>query len=444
MDTLKKTLTHLPHTSGVYLFKGSSGTVLYVGKAIDLARRVRQYFYSDHAHGTKTEQLVGQIHRIEVRKTATEFDALLLEASLIHTLQPRYNSIAKDDRSPLYIVISLHDRLPHVFVTRKNTLGICDKKDFILGPFLSGTVVRQLLRDLRHVTPFCTQKRRNGHPCFYTHLGLCGPCPSVIAAMKPDHIQRELIRTYRKNIYRLVAILRGKSARVLRSMETSMLALAKQNKFEQAASIKKQLEALGHIQGRANNPVTFEFTPAEELTGALDRLQEILRACYPMIGNLERIECIDISNLGGRDASGSVTVLGNGIPDPSAYRHFRIQTITTPNDVAMIGEVVKRRMVHPEWPYPDLLIIDGGKGQLQSAKRALCEVGENVPLLGLAKRFEEIIVPTGDKFRTIRLRFSDPALHLLQVVRDEAHRFALRYHKKLERTRWLTPSQKHV
>lgn len=441
METVKETLARLPHAPGVYLFKNIDGVVIYVGKAIDLARRVRQYF-GKRSDDRKTEQLVGNINRIEIRKTLTEFDALLLEASLIHSLQPRYNSIAKDDRSPLYIVIALHDKLPRVFVSRKNALKNYHPKDFILGPFLSGRVVRQLLRDLRHVVPYCTQTRRNGRPCFYTHLGLCDPCPSVISAIRSMANKQSQIRTYRKNIYRLVAILRGKASRVLHDMETSMRSLAGQNKFEQAAMIKSQLEALQHMYGRAHSPMTFEYPPANERSEALGRLRDALATYYPMMGNLMRIECVDISNLAGSDASGSLTVLIGGIPEPSAYRRFRIRSTATPNDSAMIEEVVKRRLTHAEWPFPDLLVVDGGKGQVLRAKRTIDATGLNIPVIGLAKRFEEIIVPAEVGFKTVRLRFSDPALHLLQVVRDEAHRFALRYHKTLERTRWI-PSR-HV
>lgn len=435
----KASLEAIPHTTGVYVFHDKTGLVLYVGKAIDLSRRVKQYFSSDDAIGIKTAPLVSQIYDIQTIPTANEFDALLLEAKLIRTYKPKYNSIAKDDKSPLYICLTLSEELPHLLYLRGRQVSTYQKKrnDAIFGPFQSGRLARTLAQRLRHSIPFCTQRTRTGKPCFYTHLGLCRPCPSTIAKLAQSQLRAELVKQYRHHIFQLRNILSGKTTRVLRAMEGEMKTLARHNKFEEAQNVKHQFDALVSLYSRH-----FDVSVYTEEDTALPKIADeqivslvaILQPYFPPLNKLARIECIDISNISGLWATGSLVVLTDGIIDTSQYRRFRIKGKHTADDVAMIEEVLRRRLAHRQWPYPDLLVVDGGKGQVNRAQQIMRELGLTIPIIGLAKRMEEIIVKGESGFKTVRLPFTHPGLHLLERIRDEAHRFARVYHRSLRRS----------
>lgn len=434
MAKLKEKIKTLPQTPGVYLFKNAGGRVLYVGKAVDLSRRVRQYFQKDDAAGAKTRLLVGEATDVEVTPTASEFDALLLEARLIRTQQPKYNVIARDDKSPIYLVLTLSDLLPRVIVARKTQLTqyAGKRRNMIFGPFGSARKLSQLIRTLRRIVPFCSQKKRNGRPCFYTHLGLCHPCPSVISTISPGPKRAQLREVYVKNIRRLGAILSGKSPAVRRALEQEMKNHARRERFEEAALLRDQVDSLYRLMTQHYDPETYLARGVESIFEVeLGSLEKILSVFCPQIGRLGRIECIDISNFQGKEAVGSLVVLINGQPDPGQYRRFRIRGSTTANDVAMIKEVLRRRLTHSEWTYPNLLLVDGGQGQVAAAQSILSENGLDIPVAGLAKRREELIVEKGGKFEFVRLPLNYPAILPLLRIRDEAHRFALSYHRRL-------------
>ncbi len=427
VHTALKTISQTP---GVYIYRDIANNVIYVGKGVNLSRRVHQYFSRDDAVGEKTRVLVSQIADIETIPTLTEFDALLLEANLIKQYLPKYNVIARDDKSPLYVLIT-KEKLPQILFVRRQALQGTSLHGYDYGPFQSAFVVRNLLRSLRRIVPYCTQKQRNGLPCFYTHLGLCNPCPSVIAKLPEGEEKRELTHQYRKNIFRLRAILSGKGQYILAELEKDMKRASDRKDFEKAASLRNQLTGLADMLQKHYDPSFYvEGEGAEDIFEKENaELTHALSSIYPQLAVLNRIECIDISNLGGKQAVGSMVVLINGQPDRSQYRKFRIRMPNIPNDVAMIAEVLNRRLRHTEWTYPDLLVIDGGKGQVASALRVLQERHIALPIIGLAKRREEIIVPT---FK-VRLPTTSPGLHLLERVRDEAHRFAITYHRLLRR-----------
>lgn len=424
METPKEKVKILPHAPGVYLYRDNQGAILYIGKAKDLKKRVSQYFQRDDAVGSKTKLLVSQITKIETIVTASEFDALLLEAKLIHDNAPKYNVVLKDDKSPLYILLTLSETLPHVLTLRRSDFPkIMHTADALFGPFQSARMVRSILRQLRHAIPYCTQKKRTGKPCFYSHIGLCKPCPSAAGADK---------RMYRKNIYRLKNILSGKSDTVLHDLEKDMKTAAKESRFEDALALRNHIQNLHFMMQKRYDPMLYMNSD----TGAEDIYANELSALGTILGVpvLHRIECIDISNIAGKYATGSLVVLTDGHKDTSEYKRFRIRRENAPNDTAMIAEVVKRRFAHPEWPTPDLLVIDGGKGQVAAATATIPSfVEESLPVIGLAKRFEEIIVPQGEYFKTIRIPYTSAALHVLERIRDEAHRFALSYHRLLRK-----------
>lgn len=439
METISQTLAHLPHESGVYLFYNKEGAIIYIGKAVDLARRVRQYFQGDDALGEKTEQLVAEIARIEIVLTTSEFDALLLEAKLVRQHLPKFNSALRDDKSPLYICFTLSELLPRIVWLRRPEVAHMTKnrRNKVYGPFQSPQALRSLMRHIRHAVPYCTQKQRNGKPCFYTHLGLCGPCPSAIVGLSAE-TAADMRLAYRKNIHKLVAIFDGQSLSVIRAYETEMKQAAKKQAFEQAAVIKKRIETLYRIAQLRYDPAIFlERGASDVYQEEIDEFSNSLAAYFPNLSPLSRIECYDISHLSGTLSVGSMVVLQNGRRDTSEYRRFRIKTVQGISDVGMITEVLTRRLSHADWPSPDLIIVDGGKPQVAAARKVLSTLAIRIPMVGLAKRNEEIIIPTGTSFRVLRLPLNGKAIKVAQRIRDEAHRFALSYNRLLRQKQLL-------
>jgi excinuclease ABC subunit C len=440
MAPQKSFLKTLPKTPGVYEFFNSAGEILYVGKAKNLKSRVSQYFLKSTTEPPKTQHLVPQIASVKTIGTRSEFEALLLEAKLIHEYRPKYNVLARDDKSPLYLAITLGEKLPRVlFIRRPKTPTTGADKTIYFGPFQSPKATRTLLRRLRVVVPYCTQKQRTGKPCFYTQLGLCTPCPSYIVGLPSGTSEaRAQTTAYRRNIRRLVSILSGKTRVVISELEREIRVFAKRLEYERASQTKEHLDALLFLLEAPLDPSWY----TQRDTLAQERYQQEAQALRSALGpylaapleDIKRIECFDVSNLYGSHPTASMVTAVEGVMDPSWYRRFHIRTKATPNDVAMMHEAITRRLAHTEWPAPALLLVDGGKGQVAAATLALAQSNRTLPVIGLAKRFEQIIVPQGgDLYKTITLPLDSPALHLLRRVRDEAHRFALAYHRKLRK-----------
>ncbi len=439
METIQETLKQLPHTPGVYQFFNAAGEIIYVGKAVDLARRVRQYFQRDDALGAKTPQLVSEIAQIKTIPTTSEFDALLLEAKLVRSLLPKFNSALRDDKSPLYIGFTLAEELPRILWLRKGEVGtvLKNKRNKVYGPFQSPLALRSLVRYLRSVVPYCLQKQRTGRPCFYTHIGLCDPCPSAIVALK-GAARTDAAKKYRANIHKLQTIFEGHAKKVITSYEKEMRMLASAQQFEQAQVIKQRIDTMYRVSQQRYDPAIFLDRGAEDVYGAeLESLRLALLPYYPQITKLARIECYDISQLSGTSAVGSMVVLTNGRPDSKEYRKFRIRTVKGISDVAMMAEMLTRRFTHPEWPAADFIIVDGGKEQVHTAKTVMEDRGIHIPMGGLAKRNEEIILPKGKEFIVLRLPLSGKAIKVAQRIRDEAHRFAITYNRLLRSKRLL-------
>lgn len=423
----------LPHKSGVYKFLNSKKEVLYVGKAIDLYHRVASYFNRDV--NQKTAILVTQINSVETIIVESELEALILEANLIKKYHPKFNIRLMDDKDYIYIGITQED-YPKVITLRKQDLKSVAK---YFGPFPSGKTVKNTLKMLRRVFPWCSSPPKKSfldsyytaesggtiaktrfRPCFCYHLGLCpGACVGLIE--KTD---------YNKTISRFSKFLDGKKDELVADLLGEMNKLSLQQKFEEAAKLKKILSGIvyltqtNRVQSYLENPNFLE----DEKNLALQELQKDLNlAKIP-----ERIEGYDISNIGGLQAVGSLVVLTHGEIDKSQYRKFKINPpageLGKPNDVGMHKEIMQRRLKHKEWPYPDLFIIDGGRGQVRGVHSELLALNINIPIFGLAKRLEWLYPPEGE---IIKLPKKSLSLKLLQKLRDESHRFAITYHRKL-------------
>jgi excinuclease ABC subunit C len=438
-------LSQLPHSPGVYIYRNSEGIILYIGKAIDIFNRVHQYFSPSNLP-PKTAILVGQIADIQIIQTLSEFDALLLEAKLIYKHQPKYNILAKDDKSPIYVKLTISEDLPRILYIRKPrqpSYGeFNDKGDVVFGPFQSAKTIRSIMRSLRHIIPYCTQVKRNGRACFYTQIGLCNPCPSLINGMEESKEKQQYVVQYRKNIFRLRDVLSGKTSLVITELEKEMKRNADNKEFEHAAHIRNQVSALYELISKRYDPMLYtKDAMIEDIAeNEMQSLKRILVRVYPEVTSLERIECIDISNTSGVHPTGSLVVLSHGLVNTSEYKRFKIRQPNGPNDVGMIEEVIRRRFSHTEWTLPNVFIVDGGKPQVSRATKVFSELHIGIPLIGLAKRQEEIIVMKNNELKIFRLPMTDPAIHILQRIRDEAHRFAIGYHKKLRADSFLQKS----
>lgn len=407
----------IPHKSGVYIYKDSSGKILYVGKAIDLYSRVSSYFSGEQT--AKTAALVEKIADLETIIVESELEALILEANLIKKFRPSFNIRLTDDKDYLYIGIT-KENFPKVITARKADLKSMKK---FWGPFPSGRTVRDTLKRLRKVFPWCNSKIKdqksnikNSRACFYYHLGLC-PGTCVGAINKKD---------YNNIMQRFSKFMDGKKAELVNELVKEMENASSQQKYEEANSLKKVIEGINYLT-QINRVASYlqnpNFLEGERQLG-LEHLQKDL--------NLEklpeRIEGYDISNISGKDATGSMVVLTQGDIDKSQYRKFKIYLSARPNDVGMHKEMIRRRLKHKEWPMPDLIIIDGGRGQARGVNLEIRRSELEIPVFGLAKRMEWLYPPEGE---VIKLSKKSLSLKLLQKLRDESHRFAISYHRKL-------------
>lgn len=406
-----KEINQLPHAPGVYIFYDSNLRVIYVGKSVSIKKRVSSYF-SNKNLGPKTTMLVSKIKNINYLKVFSEFEALLLESELIKKHKPFFNVQAKDDKSPLYIKIT-GSEVPIVETARKQTKK---RGDFIVGPFPSSKITKEVMRTIRRIFPYC-QHKKMPKKCLFVHLGLCSY----------PYSSKEANKKYRQDITKIKKFLSGKSKLVLNQLVTQMNTLAKNQRYEDANEIKNQIEKIQYILTTYHTPREFLETPTlvDDLT--LTRLNDI-KEKLQLEKIPKRIECYDISNFQGKLATGSMVVFSNGYPEKSKYRRFKIKFSKKPNDYEMLKEILARRLKNG-WESPDLIIIDGGRGQLNAALSIMSKYKAYFPVVSLAKRLEEIYVPL--KVLPVSLPKESPARQLVQALRDEAHRFAINYHRLL-------------
>jgi excinuclease ABC subunit C len=436
LENVKK----LPRVPGVYLFKDTSGDVIYVGKAKRLKDRVGSYFQANLDLHSKTYALVQRISSLEYVEVQSELEALVLEAALIKKHRPKYNIVQKDDKSYLYIAIN-KERLeiapgkkrviPKILTVRETDIN---DKDILFGPYPNGTTAKWIVRTVRRIFPFrdCDAAKYKKYsklekPCLYGHLGLC-PAPCV-------NTSEENIRDYIKNIRDIRKVLNGESRHVLRNMNSAMEEYSKNFDYENAARVRDSINRFKYISQKFRGPEEYMNNPY-----LIDDIAEMaskdLKDLLPFLNDVPgRIECYDISNISGKEAVGSMVVAINGRLEKSEYRKFKIKLKETPDDFLMMKEVLVRRLKriendHDKWPKPDLIVVDGGRGQVTSALEAMELTGQTVPVLGLAKKEEHIIFKEAD-FIEISYSVDTPGMQLLIRLRDEAHRFAQSYHHKL-------------
>jgi len=446
-DQIRSKLSQLPHKPGIYLMKDRFGTVIYVGKARDLRKRVSQYFHPSRRMGwdLKLNALVDAIYDFDVHMVRNEPEALLLESKLIKEFHPRYNVSFRDDKRFLMLKVNLADPIPRFTLTRLKQ----DDGALYFGPFASSgalrntiTLVRRKfnLRGCRPLTPTEVDYRH----CLYGNLKFC-TAPCIGNVTREDYLQQ---------VRAACEFLSGQSDEFKSQLEAEMKKAAAAQDFEKAAAIRDTLSDLKRTTVKTNKFERIPYTLPVAINP--DRDLEELAAVLQLAGPPQRIEGFDISNISGTFAVASMVSFKNGRPDRSNYRRFKMKTVVGQDEFACMAETVRRRytrVLHdqkapetpPEQPealagvaekprqklvLPDLILIDGGKGQLNAARAELQKLGiTNVAIIGLAKEFEEIYRP--DISEPLRLSHDSGALKLLQRVRDESHRFANTYNAKL-------------
>lgn len=438
---LSEKLKQLPSQPGVYFHKDANGEIIYVGKAASLRNRVRQYFQKSRSRDPKTEALVADIEDTDWMVVDSEVEALFLEAEMVRRYMPRFNILLRDDKSVSYIRIDYDSDFPTVSVTRRPL----DDKARYFGPYLSTHSVKQALKALRRIFPYATrripgQKRATLH----YHLGLD---PGLEEG-------KTTLEDYRKNLRKLMAVIEGKRKTIEKEIEKEMNKAARAQDFETAAKLRNQLFALGNLSRQ------IIFSDKEFLDISKDHALSELVDLLGLPKFPARIEGYDISHMQGTDVVASMVVFTNGASNKSEYRKFKTRKEHN-NDFYNMNETIKRRLSEKNrkaWGVPSLVLIDGGKGQLDAAIQARDEAGcQHIPFIGLAKREEQIVVQHAGKtegsgvtvnnntlqklggfvsetvdFSLINLPHSTNLVKLLQRVRDESHRFAVSYHSVLK------------
>ncbi|MBW8001372.1 MAG: excinuclease ABC subunit UvrC [Planctomycetes bacterium] len=435
LDAIRQQIQALPAVPGLYFMKGPKDKVLYIGKAKNIRSRVSSYFQKSSdllaSRGPKIVEMLEKVESIDFLETETEVDAMLREARLIKDIRPPYNTDLVDDKSFPYLEITTSEDFPCVYITRKPR----QKGVRLFGPFTSVKELRAVFVELQKIFKFrtCTleiradnEKRKFFRPCILYSIKQCAaPCSAKISKTN-----------YKTIISDLVKFLKSKRSTIIRQLKKQMAAAAGAQKYESAALYRDRIRLIERLDRRGSpdenlQPEVFATDP----TQALQQLQNILKTDQPV----RIIDGIDIAHISGAESVGSLVKFIDGKPFKSGYRRFKIKTVKGINDYAMIAEVVKRRYKYAlkgEELWPDLILIDGGLGQLHAAQNALKEL--NAPPLkiaSIAKREEEIYLQGVRK--PLRLPRTSSALKLLQYVRDEAHRFAQHYHHILRNKKLL-------
>jgi len=434
-DVILNKVKSFPTGPGLYFMKGPKDKVLYIGKAKNLRARVSSYFQksSDLAatRGPKIVEMLGKVETVDFLETPNEVEAMLKEARLIKDIRPPYNTELTDDKTFPYLEITTGDDFPGVYMTRKPRA----KGSRLFGPFASAKDLRAVLVELQKIFKFRTcsldireddPKRIFFRPCILYSIHQCvAPCAAKI---EKDE--------YKRTISDLVKFLKSKRSTILNQMKKEMADAAATLDYEKAAQLRDRIRLIENLDRRGTpeedvQPEVFAAEPTE----ALVKLQKLLNAPSP----IRIIEGIDIAHIAGSEAVGSLVKFIDGRPFKNGYRRFRIKTVTGIDDYAMIAEVVKRRYKYAlagEELWPDLVLIDGGLGQLHAAEQTFKEMNAPMPKIAAIAKREEDLYLQGSRI-PVKLPRNSPVLKLLQYVRDEAHRFAQHYHHILRRKKLL-------
>ncbi|TSC91252.1 MAG: hypothetical protein G01um10142_67 [Parcubacteria group bacterium Gr01-1014_2] len=456
-DQIKKA----PDKPGIYIFSAKGGpaggwkNILYIGKAGNLKNRLRQYLNkkTDSPFGG---HLLNEAERLETKITGSEIEALILESKLIKEKQPKFNILLRDDKQYFYVGFS-NENFPKIFITHQPAKTQKPKfknlQNEFIGPFTDGNALKSTLRLLRKIFPYCTCKQPHHNFCLNYHIGKClGFC--CLKQQNPNlKIKNQNAKLYKKNVTAIKNILSGKKDTLVRKLKKELNRLAESKEFEKAIELRNKVEKLEKVFANAKI-IQDTRHMIRDTKSVLKKLSEIFK--LPAVP--KRIEGYDISNIQGKNAVGAMVVFSNGRPDKKEYRKFKIMTKKTPDDTAMLKEVLIRRFRHSgmprtpkplakEWPYPDLIFIDGGIAQLNIAIKT---TAGRFPIISLAKGKKEVFSFTPYEAararRTSLLRLGSTlkkpmpmkklppeVQNFIKWIDSEAHRFAISYYRKLHR-----------
>jgi excinuclease ABC subunit C len=395
----------LPDTPGVYRFLDSEGTVLYVGKATSLHDRVRSYFAKDLAEA-RSPAIVAMVERavsLSWEQTETVLEALILEANLIKELQPQYNILDRDNKSFNYLVIT-KETYPRILTVRGRELFQSWKESdikYLFGPFPQGGSLKEALKLVRKIFPYrdaCTPE--SGRPCFNAQISLC---PGVCSGKTDASGYREIVRN-------IVELFSGKMGSLRRRLEREMKQAANDELFERATELRRQVHALTHVRDVSLIKNEYRYHAG----GAL------------------RIEAYDVAHTAGSETVGVMVVVEGGVAQKEEYRMFKIKAATN-DDVAALSEILERRLTHPEWRAPRIVVVDGSTAQMRAAARVLKRAGVSVPLVGVVK---------DERHKPLRLAGDETITRAhekdILLANSEAHRFAITFHRNRLRKRLRT------
>lgn len=507
IQATKDGIRQAPSTTGVYIFC-SDNAIVYIGKAVNIRARLISHFQSTDID-KKEAAIFAESSKIDYLITDSEFKALVVEAHLISTIKPKYNVRWRDDKSYLYIKITTGEAYPKVSLARgqdiekspnsQSTISNNDKLQSkvsnsklacdavrVFGPFSSTYSAESVLRYLRRIVPYCTQRTISKQACFYHKIGQCDPCPNLIDHMEDKVAKSKEKRRYRANIKKLCAILEGDVSKVEKEFKRELRAYTESQDYEAAIKVRDAMRRLEFMIAHGSFRLD-EYESYNRSEQSLTALQTLLAEHFPNLKSLHRIECYDNSTLGFTNSTASMVVFTDGLVDKREYKKFKMKKAHD-NDFDMMREIISRRAKHTDWPRPDLIIIDGGAPQLravietiqmhnpQSAMQNNANINlspkqqkakssssnsqlsiinyqlVDVPLIGIAKHPDRLIIPILIKpsassnpqfsilnsqflieFASLRPRAHDLGFRLVQAIRDEAHRFAKKYHTSLRK-----------
>ncbi len=435
LDRLLSKARSLAHSPGVYLMKDHAGIVLYVGKALSLPDRVSSYFVRSADLGPAKHAMLDVVHDFEVLLCDSEWEALLTENRLIKDIKPKFNVRLTDDKTFPYLAITRAEDFPRVVITR-NPSDPEFKGARVFGPFTNAGALREAVQVLQRVFRFRTchlditsgdEKNRRFRPCLLYAIDQCtAPCADKVT-----------LEAYAEDIDKFIRFLGTKRSQMIKEMTDDMAASAAELKFERAARLRDQIRAIEKLDHRADRSDNWQ----PETESVIIEPEKCLASLQKTLGLEDPIRCmeaIDIAHLQGNETVGSKVCFIDGRPLKSEYRRYRVTTVDN-NDYAAIREVVSRRYREAgtgQELYPEVILIDGGLGQLHAALEAFDSLDIKPPMvISLAKKEELIYVQRESE--PIRLGRDNPGLRLCQAIRDEAHRFAQHYHHVLRRKRTL-------
>ncbi|QQG42483.1 MAG: GIY-YIG nuclease family protein [Candidatus Giovannonibacteria bacterium] len=446
----RKGFKKAPNAPGIYFFRDKGGKILYIGKAANLRARIRSYF------GKAAKPPLGGLAaklNLSWEVLGSETEALIREAELIKKHLPKYNVLMRDDKQYFYVGFT-KEKFPKIFITHQQ-----NREANYIGPFTEGGALRSVLKTLRRAFPYCTCKKSHPRPCLNARIGRClGFC--CLPPHSPPYQGGDQGEVYKNNIRAIKKILSGNNKSLAFTLKKEMHKLSDARKYEEAGKIRDQIRALEKIF--EHRGVIKQDLPTE--------YQKALRALESILGvsginphtkkfgvGVNRIESYDIANIHGRFAYGSMAVFANGKIQKNAYRLFKIKTVKESNDPAMLKEVLERRLKHREWPYPEIILVDGGKSQLSAALKAIPPLappykggdkknklpslrrrglGEVIKFIALTKNKKHVgdhIFISGKASPISLARLPEPLKNFILMLDSEAHRFAISHYRKLHR-----------